>query len=149
MVGKNLFVDVYVANRGGGDAKDVKLTLSGIGLAAGEGEGWTCEWHPLADDSVEDGAGARNAPRIDHLDPTVCYVIRKPKPTRELQCRYERVIEGATGSPTLRLEVRQSDDTRGSDISVGGKVETAGEIKDYDNTVYLNAMVSERKLVSM
>jgi len=64
MVGKNLFVDVYVANRGGGAAKDVKLTLSGIGLAAGKGEGWMCEWYRLADDSVEGGAGAKGAALI-------------------------------------------------------------------------------------
>jgi hypothetical protein len=148
MVGKNLFVDVYVANRGGGAAKEVTLTLSGIGLAAGEGEGWTCEWNRLAGDSVEDGAGARDAPPIGHVDPQGCSTIPEPTPTRELQCRYGR-IPGGKDSFTLRLEAQRSDDARGSFIYVGGKVETAGEIKDYDNTVHLNAMVSEGKLVSM
>jgi hypothetical protein len=78
------------ANRGGGASKDVKLTPSGIGLAAGEGEGWTCEWHQLADNSIEDGAGATLP--IDDADPEGCRVIPEPKPTRELQCRYGRVI---------------------------------------------------------
>jgi len=82
MVGKNLFVDVYVANRGGGDAKDVKLTLSGIGLAAGEGEGWTCEWHPLADDSVEDGAGARCGNRTTRAVRTLVWAGRSRRPAR-------------------------------------------------------------------
>lgn len=149
MVGDNLFADVYVANRGGGEANDVKLTLSGIGLAAGKGEGWTCEWHRLADDSVEDGAGAMDTALIGAADPRGCYVTDRPAPTRELQCRYLRVIPGAKDSLSLRLEVRQSDDARGSHISVGGKVEAAGEIKDYDNAVYLNAMVIDGKLVSM
>ena len=149
MVGDDLFADVYVANWGGGEARDVKLTLSGIGLAAGKGEGWTCEWHRLADDSVQDGAGAMDTALIGAADPRGCYVIDWPAPTRELQCRYVSVIPGAKDSLTLRLEVRQSDDARGSHISVGGKVEAAGEIKAYDNSVYLNAMVIDGKLISM